>query len=384
MISQFGDIRLLLLGNYVYDNQYSMLQYQQMLHDVLVASGIFVESINPPPVFGKLLPGNKWSHYLDKYIVFQLLLKKKLASLNHGTIIHVCDHSNSSYLKGTSNFASVMTCHDLIAIQGAKGFFPGQSIGVLGRHLQRYISNAFYYADCVVCDSYNTRCDLKKLFPSLVADLSVVYPGFNKDLNCIPLEEARKAMVDLSYDVPNKYVLHVGNNAWYKNRIGVLEIFCRYINVYEDLDLHLVLVGDPLDGAQVSYLSDQKATGRVHVYKGLTTKGLEAMYNCAEALIFPSRYEGFGWPPLEAQACNCPVVCSDGGSLHEIVGDSALIARWDDTESHVLNLRQVLKDYEVRRNLVSKGLQNIARFSNEEMVIGLCEIYRRLIASRTN
>ena len=104
---------------------------------------------------------------------------------------------------------------------------------------------------------------------------------------------------------------------------------------------------------------------------------LEALYNRATALLFPSRFEGFGWPIAEAQACGCPVICSDRGPMPEVAGEAALIHRVDDEEAFAADILR-LSDPGERERWSEKSLRNAQRFSTEKMIAQYVEIYRRL------
>src|SRR5207237_8109775 len=109
-------------------------------------------------------------------------------------------------------------------------------------------------------------------------------------------------------------------------------------------------------------------------------ESLEALYNRAVALLYPSRFEGFGWPVIEAQACACPVVCSNSGPLPEAAGDAGLFHDVDDEAGFAADLLR-LSDPEQRAIWSEKSLRNAQRFSTSRMVSRYIDIYRHL-ASR--
>jgi glycosyltransferase involved in cell wall biosynthesis len=101
---------------------------------------------------------------------------------------------------------------------------------------------------------------------------------------------------------------------------------------------------------------------------------LEALYSRAMALVFPSRYEGFGWPVIEAQASGCPVICSHAGPLPEVVGEGGIICPLDDEEAFASAILR-LSDPVERDSWVRRGLVNAAEFSTERMIEGYLAIY---------
>ena len=102
---------------------------------------------------------------------------------------------------------------------------------------------------------------------------------------------------------------------------------------------------------------------------------LEALYNCATALLFPSRFEGFGWPIIEAQACGCPVICGDRAPLPEVAGDAGLIHPVENEESFAAEIIR-LTDPEERASWSAKSLRNAQRFSTEKMIAEYISAYQ--------
>lgn len=226
--------------------------------------------------------------------------------------------------------------------------------------------------------SESTKKDLIHLFPQILDKAKVVYSGFSKKYGQTEKKVAANYIMNMGFGISRPFVLHVGNNAWYKNRLGVLQIYKTFIDRYENQNLNLVLVGPELDVSQQIFIAHNRISSKVHCLSDVDHPTLEALYNSAEAFLFPSRYEGFGWPPLEAQCCGCPVVSSNGGSLHEIMGDSALTAKWDDLTAHVENLHALLGHPPLKEQLINKGLENVQRFNSKSMIQSLCNVYREL------
>src|SRR5262249_508853 len=103
-----------------------------------------------------------------------------------------------------------------------------------------------------------------------------------------------------------------------------------------------------------------------------------SVYNAIDALLFPSWYEGFGWPPLEAMACGVPVVASNAGSIPEIVGNGGYLCAPDDVDSLTAHLREVLEDGAGRGYAVEKGGQRAGQFTWERNLERVCDVYNAL------
>ena len=109
------------------------------------------------------------------------------------------------------------------------------------------------------------------------------------------------------------------------------------------------------------------------------SSALEGLYNLATALVFPSRYEGFGWPIAEAQACGCPVICSDHPPMSEAAGDAGLLHRVDDEEGFARDVIRLTNASE-RAQWSEKGLRAATRFASEKMIAQYVDVYRTLAA----
>ena len=370
---------ILLVGNYQIDHQHSMLKYATMLHQTLLKELVDVHLVKPKIILGRLGSKNKWLGYLDKLILFPWQLRKKVlkieSSRKANCLVHVCDHSNSPLFNAVAKQAKILTCHDLIAIRSANKEFSGQLPRFSGRTLQATIKKAIPRANHIACVSKATESDLHTLLPTTKGKTSVVHNGFNATYQRQPDEILVDRLSELKITPKSDVLLHVGSNAWYKNRMGVLRIFKTYKSQASNPNASLVLAGPELDAEQYNYAKKHGLTPNIQCTGPLSHAQLEALYSISSVLIFPSRYEGFGWPPLEAQCCGCPVIASSNGSLDEVIGDSAPTSEWDDTKSHVEALKNVLLDEHYRQKFVDRGFENVKRFSAQKMAEHFSKIY---------
>ena len=162
------------------------------------------------------------------------------------------------------------------------------------------------------------------------------------------------------------FVLNVGSSLPRKNRAGVVRIFARLRDHWPEG--RLVFAGEPLTDDVRRLAAALGVSDRVVEAVKPPGRVLEALYNGAAALLFPSRFEGFGWPAIEAQACGCPVLCSDAGSLGEVVGDSGFVRPADDEEAFAGELRRLLAPEAAGGGWVESGLRNVARFRTDAMI----------------
>lgn len=367
---------VLLIGNYAPDRLQSMERFAVMMLDGLAAAGVPAELIQPEPCFGRFrFAGGfvaKWLAYLDKFILFPLQLRHRLKAAP--AVVHICDHSNAMYARQIRDVPVVVTCHDLLAVRGALGEQTDCPASVTGKLLQRWIVSGLEKAAVVCCVSRATLEDAQRLVARRDGKprLEVIPQGLNYPYRVLPPGEARARLAKhgaLASGAP--FVLHVGSNLRRKNREGVLRIFARCQKQWNGL---LVLAGQPLSDTLRSLGRELSVLDRLIEVPDATTEVLEALYNRATALLFPSRFEGFGWPIIEAQACGCPVICGDGAPLPEVAGDAGLIHPVEDEEAFAAEIIR-LADPEERARWSAKSLRNAQRFSTERMIAEYISAY---------
>lgn len=370
---------ILLIGNYRLDQQQSMQRFAEMMLHGLLAAGVTAELIAPRPVLGNFRSAGrfiaKWLGYIDKFIFFPRQLRKKLAE--RPALVHICDHSNAMYTRWIKSFPVVVTCHDLLAVRGAFGEETNCPASFTGKFLQRWIVRGLRRAHVIACVSQATLRDVRRL---VVRDetsprLEVVTLGLNYPYQKLSRSEAAARLAQMVHvDLGRPFVLHVGSNARRKNREGVLRIFAH---TKAEWNGQLVFAGDPLEPALHSLGKHLDLAHRIVEVSNPESELLESLYNCATAFIYPSRFEGFGWPVIEAQACGCPVICSDAGPLPEVVGESAMMHSVEDEKAFAADILR-LSDGAEREHWSAKSLRNAGRFSAPGMIERYIDIYRAL------
>lgn len=379
--------RLVLVGNYPPDAQESMLRFAQVMRTGLRDADCDVEVVQPPTVFGRWVRTTsgfgKWLGYFDKYVIFPVRLRRvvrrKESANSCRVIVHICDHSNAIYTSWLGDTCTVVTCHDLLAVRGALGEETDCPASLMGRLLQKWIVRGLDRATSIVAVSHATMRDVTRIvrFGPKASRRCVVPMGLNHPFCRLePCEvDARLASVGLE----NKpYILHVGSNLRRKNRDAVLRIFARVANQWNG---RLVLAGEGLNDDLRALARNLGISDRIDVVSKPETPVLEALYNRALALLFPSRFEGFGWPIIEAQASGCPVICSDAGPLPEVVGDGGIVCPLEDEEAFASAIFRLL-DASERDAWVRKGLANAEGYSTERMIEGYLAIYEQAARQR--
>ncbi|HSI14720.1 MAG TPA: glycosyltransferase [Chthoniobacter sp.] len=376
-------MRVLLVSNYLHDRQESMLRFAAALAEGLRASGVEVEVVRPEPAFGKLKPGGsglgKWLGYLDKFLLFPRRLRRLAASAD---LVHICDHSNAMYVKHIEQRPHLVTCNDMLAIRSARGEFPQNRTGWLGRILQRWILAGLRRARRLTCISEATRRDVLKLTGHRKETVSVTYMGQNFSYAPVPeIAEAAERRrcggtldeaVFARHGVPTEpYLLHVGGGQWYKNRPGVLGIYAALQSRMGLGAPKLVMVGPHCTAPGVETRSDVENTA------------LAALYSGAELLLFPSLEEGFGWPIIEAQASGCRVLTTAKDPMTEVGGAAAFyLADPNDASAGAVEVERILAQSAAARAAATRaGMENAARFSTERMIREYLAIYREVLGA---
>ena len=373
---------ILLIGNYSLDRQQSMQRFAMMMLSGLTAAGISAELIQPEAFFGRFrFAGSfiaKWLAYLDKFVLFRRTLARKLRE--RPAVVHICDHSNAMYSKTVRDVPVVVTCHDLLAVRGALGEETDTPASATGKRLQRWIVDGLENANVVACVSQATLADARRLIARNHGKpaLHMITLGLSYPYRLLPPGEARERLMKippLGAGVP--FVLHVGSNLRRKNREGVLRIFARCKDNWKGL---MVFAGDPLSTSLRSLGRELGIFDRIVEIPNAGSELLEALYNCATALLFPSTFEGFGWPIAEAHACGCPVLCPNREPMTEVAGSAGLIHPIEDEEGFAADLMR-LTDPEERARWSARALENAKRFSTERMVAEYAKLYRSLAAA---
>ena len=266
----------------------------------------------------------------------------------------------------------IVTVHDTIAIDHPKWCKP---------------SNALYYglfmkpgvrrASRVISVSRSTAEDLKRNFGLPDSKLRTVYPGidgiFRPERN-----PERESEVRRRYGLPERYVLYVGNIEPKKNVGTLLRVQGKLRG--RGLPHRLVLAGRRSwrSTEQFDEISRQIATGDV-VAAGYVERGdLPSVYAMADVFVFPSLYEGFGFPPLEAMACGTPVVASQRGALEETLGDAALAVEPESVSQITDAVVSVITDATARERQVSLGLKRSALFNWERSAGDTLAVYEEV------
>ena len=364
---------ILLVGNYPLDGQESMSRFSSVIARNLDERGIENKVISPRPKLVKLMKRYslsglpKWLGYFDKYVLFGAEIRRRSAM---GWRIHITDHSNSMYAR--KDRGDVVTCHDLLAVRGALGESTDCPAGPSGRVLQKWILRGLDRAGVICCVSHETAKDVNRLLPHRTSQSVVTVPnGLNYPYGKQTPRERMTRLHRLGLDGDKEYLLHVGSNLVRKNKAAILRAVALAGTDYKG---DIVFAGPELPAPLRVLAEELGLAGRVRGIIKPDNEDLEALYGGARALLFPSRWEGFGWPIIEAQACGCPVICSNQSALPEVLGAGGLLCPPDDYLAWAKSVVEIGRP-EKRELLIQAGFKNVAKYSQESMMNGYLKAY---------
>ncbi len=268
-----------------------------------------------------------------------------------------------------TSIKTVVTIHDLIFMRHPE-YYNWVDVQIYKRKFFQTLREA----DRVVAISECTRRDISELGNIPEERIDLIYQScaarFSTEVDAV-----RASEVSSRYQLPKRYVLSVGSIEERKNMLLAVKSL-----PFLPADVHLVMVGKAtkytariLQEAQRSGLSS-----RVHVLHGVPDADLPAIYTLAEAFVYPSRYEGFGIPIIEAIRMGLPVVACTGSCLEEAGGPDNLYVDPDDAEGLAAALRQVLKGAEGRESRVEQSQLYVRRFENNDAAQYFADLYERL------
>jgi glycosyltransferase involved in cell wall biosynthesis len=361
----------------------SMSRYAKLVEEALSRQALSAMPIEPRPINLSLslqLPGwlpnsiKIWANHL------WILLSAKYRILScRPDIVHVLDGSYGYMAYRLNNVATIATVHDLIPLlQQQKTFGPDRT-SFLSRKLVKMMLRGWRNCSALIAVSGRTRRDMCKSAGITDKAVHVIPNALDRvflEASCDP-EEIETSGFEGNIPI----ILNVGNNGHYKNREGVLRIFST---IRESRAARLVMAGEPPSRHLLKMTEKLGISNNVEYAVNVDDAALGKLYRNASMLLFPSIYEGFGWPPLEAMACGCPVVCSSEASLPEVVGDAALLAPADDEERLAALCLSVLDEAELAQSLVEKGRVRARQFTSQRMGEQLMEVYERVLSQQAN
>lgn len=370
--SRFPAPKIALLHTYREDENTSMRLYADRLGAALAARGVDVERVRVAPLLPRTVRCLPVASTLDsfwgRYVALPSVARRVRAD-----VFHVADHAMANVVDVLDPARTVVTCHDVILLAAASGRIPGARPSRIAAALFRRAVARLHRAAAVIADSESTRRDLVQEVGLAPERIEVIWPGLNGDFRPRPDERARARA---RFGITGPTALHVGHTGFYKNVEGCLRVLARVRA--GGVDASLLRAGPPLTVAQRALAARVGVEPHVRELGHVPAGDLPLLYAAADVLLFPSLYEGFGWPPVEAMASGLPVVCSNAGSLPEVVEDGALTAAPEDDEALARAVAAILTDAGAAAALRARGLAVAARYSWERCAEAVARVYARV------
>ncbi|MEM7346248.1 MAG: glycosyltransferase family 1 protein, partial [Chloroflexota bacterium] len=266
---------------------------------------------------------------------------------------------------------TIVTIHDLSFVRLPETTMPGMS-----QHLNSWVPRSVHKADHIIAVSEATRQDLVELYQTPPEKISVIYHGVTPNFKPITSPEALAA-VRKKYglgDTP--FLLSVGTIQPRKNYQRLIEVLAQ---IDQPIDLAIIGGNGWSNEAVFNEVARQNLENRVHFLGFVDDADLPTLYSAATLFIYPSLYEGFGMPLLEAMACGLPIISSNRSAMPEVVGAAGLLVDPYDTAGMVTAITKLLEDSSQRHYLAEAGKARVAEFTWGHMATQLQALYEKVL-----
>jgi glycosyltransferase involved in cell wall biosynthesis len=321
----------------------------------------------PPGNAGVVKPSTAWAKALSSfwrsYGIRKQLLEDRV-DLYHGL------SNELPFALDRSGIKSVVTIHDLIFLRHPE-LYPR----IDRRIYLRKTLNAVKSADRIIAISRQTRNDLVELLEADEQKIRIIYQGCNPWFYA-PVDAAERDRIRRKYALPEQYLLYVGTIEERKNLLTIIRALHEH-----QIDIPLVAVGGktPYFEKISSYMTEQQVKN-IHFHHHIDNADLPGIYQQSEAFIYPSSYEGFGIPVLEALNSGVPVITSKGGCLEETAGEGGMLVEPGDVDALAAAIQNVLSDSALRKDMVTKGKAHAQQFREEHTIPGLMNVYKECLS----
>ncbi|MFN4227335.1 MAG: glycosyltransferase family 4 protein [Candidatus Ratteibacteria bacterium] len=306
-----------------------------------------------------------WSYVVMKTIPFEFLYGKF-------DLIHILNVSTPLPL--SLCIKQIITIHDLTPLINLNWFPLETSI------LKFIIPKAVKKADMIITVSHNTKNDLLNYFKINPEKITVIYPGLHHEI-CKPIGDYEKIEnIKKKYGIDGKYILYVGTIEPRKNISRLIDAFI--IVKEKSSEIKLVLCGKIGWRSEIFYRKMREIPEKIKKDIILTdyvpVSDLPYFYNGCEVFVYPSLYEGFGSPILEAMSCGVPVVTSNISSMPEVVGDAGILVNPESKEEIAEAILSILNNEDLKKTLSKRGLERAKLFSWENTAKKTLEVYKKV------
>ncbi len=350
------------LGRLDRDNQYFLIGSPESIREI----GVLPESIHTVPLTHPEVSPSGW-------LQFRKAVRQLRCDLVH--IPHLY------WLPRALPCPYVITVHDVLEhLAGAH-----QKSGLKRFWHFQFTQHVLEGAARIIAVSQFTRQEVRQLFAIPQSKIDVAYNALDERFRQGHATDAEKLLIAERYQVNYPFLLYVGRVSAHKNVVRIIEAFsalktelakdCQYP------DLKLIIIGDDVSShPDLRRTVRRSGVGRDVRFLGFVPIDiLRIFYDAAKVFVFPSLYEGFGLPPLEAMAHGTPVVTSNTSSLPEVVGDAAVLVNPENVFEIMRGLHSALMDPVLRTQMKQRCMQQVGKFSWESSVRQLLKTYRAAV-----
>lgn len=272
---------------------------------------------------------------------------------------------------------SLITIHDLSFLRNPEFFSWRKNFW----HKMVDVKKLIRQFDRIVAVSENTKQDVMEICGIDENKIKVIYPGLGAEFLNIAITEDKSKDIKIKYSLPDKFILYLGTVEPRKNVDGIIRAYGEMRNINKELDdIKLVIAGGrgwKYDKIYREWKSSE-FRGDIKFLGYVDRKDKTYLYNLASVFVYPSFYEGFGFPPLEAMASGIPVITSYAASLPEVAGGAVLMVNPYNINNIAKAIAEILTDENLRNKLVEKGLERAKKFSWEKTAKEYLEIIKQI------
>ncbi|MEA3304428.1 MAG: glycosyltransferase family 1 protein [Patescibacteria group bacterium] len=354
------------IGRYVKELTDNLFRLDTENEYVLFLNKEQYDSFTPPNDRVKKVCSEAGYYSLKEQTIFLKEIMKEKLDLMHFT------HFNSPILYPKK---SIVTIHDLTLSK-----FPGKKMTKwyhrLGYHAT--VRAALSKATHIIAVSQNTKKDIVELKGSPEEKISVIYESVGEEFTVLS-ETTVQAHLEKYNLQPEQYFLYTGVWRDHKNVVGMIHAFAEIVKNNPGYKLVMTGKEDPYYPEVLEAIAHHKLEDSIILPGIVPEEDLIALYNGALCYVFPSFYEGFGLPPLEAMRCHTPVIASNTSCIPEITGaDNALYFDPHNTIEIANRMQQIIDEPETRKKLIKNGIYHVQTFSWEKMAQETLDIYKKI------
>ena len=367
-INEFG------VGTYIWNLVRNLAALNTANEFVLMGSNRNLLELGPlPPNFTHLYQPDNSSAWRDQLVLPMALRKRGV------DVVHIPHHECPALLPSRL----VVTIHDCVHV-----LFPPEDASKLHNYRQYlHTKKVVERAGHVIAVSNSTRDDLVNIFDLDSEKISVIHNALDDRFTSMTPSEDRAAVLE-RYQLNDPFILYSGRIRPHKNLQRLIEAFAVLKSEMTDSDryrnLKLLIIGDEPGRQHYLRLTVVRSGVQqdVRFFGFVPNRILQVFYQAAEMFAFPSLYEGFGLPPLEAMAHRTAVLASNTSSLPEVLDEAALLVNPENVFEIARGMKTILTDNEVRQRLIEKGVRQVGRFSWHSAALRVLEAYEKIASSQ--